>query len=285
MLYLGREWKLVEQGLACRLPCTYVPAILEAMRMKDCKPVSTPFAVKVAEHELETLSPAQASIVRAMVGRLLWMTPERPDIAYAVKEIARTVSAPTRSSWEALKRLLRYLSGTSMAGIVYKMKLGDQDLMIIAMADANWATSDGKSITGGAIYAGSCLIHHLCRTQATIALSSCEAELLALNSVASEGKMVQRILAEMQPDPDTEVKLMLCTDSTSAIAAVDRLGFGKRLRHMQVKQFWLQEEVRAGRLTIERVTSADNVADLFTKANPRAIFERHVQAIGMQMTW
>ena len=125
-------------------------------------------------------------------------------------------------------------------------------------------------------------MQHFSRTQSTIALSSCEAELLALNTIAAEAMMVQSILMEMTHQ---EVGLTLRTDSTSATAALDRLGFGKRLRHLRVRQLWLHEEIRSKRMLIDRVSSFDNTADVLTKQNDRNTFQRHLQAIGMHFLW
>ena len=76
-----------------------------------------------------------------------------------------------------------------------------------------------------------------------------------------DGRFAQTIVEEM----GEKVALEAYCDSSSAVAITVRRGLG-RLRHLNVKQMWLQQEVREKRLTVNRVPSEQNVSDLFTKA-------------------
>jgi hypothetical protein len=273
----------VDAGLACRIPLKYMQSVLNVMGMLQSKPVATPFMTCRPEDKVTPATLQQAELIRSVVGKVLWIIPERPDLSFAVKELAKQVANPTLCTWEAAKRLLRYMAGTMRGGMVYRIDTALEPLQVIAMADANWASSDdAKSTSGATIWVQGFVVQHFSRTQSTIALSSCDAELLALNTIAAEAKMVQSILMEMT---GKEVGLTLRTDSTSATAALDRLGFGKRLRHLRVRQLWLQEEIRSKRMLIDRVSSFDNTADVLTKQNDRKTFERHLQSIGMQFFW
>ena len=105
-----------------------------------------------------------------------------------------------------------------------------------------------------------CLLLCLTRTQATIAQSSCEAELVAMNATVCEMKMIQTIMRECELECQLEVN----TDSSSALRVASRRGLG-RMRHMEIRRLWLQDEVAAGRLVILYTKGEDNVADLLTK--------------------
>eukprot|EP00972_Heterocapsa_arctica_P114972 16445414-Heterocapsa_arctica.AAC.1 len=186
----------------------------------------------------------EKSLFRTIVGKLIWMIGDRPDIAYATKELAREVQQPTLKSLLAAKRILRYLQGTMDKVLHITI---DQNIamdQIGVMVDASWANSeDRKSTSGGVLLLQGFLLATWSRTQSVIAQSSCEAELLALNAGGVEGKLAASILTELNRRPI----LVLRTDSTSAANSTKRRGLG-RMRHMDIRELWLQDEIRKGAL-------------------------------------
>ena len=97
-------------------------------------------------------------------------------------------------------------------------------------------------------------------TQSTIAMSSAEAEYYALVEGAVRGLGLQSMTQQMW----IPKKLVLFTDSSAAKSFSSQRGLS-RMRHMDVKNLWLQEAVCRNRLKIERVNGKENPADLFTK--------------------
>ena len=79
-----------------------------------------------------------------------------------------------------------------------------------------------------------------------------------------------------------KVKIRVQLDSSSAVMVTAKRGLG-RLRHIQMRQLWFQEEIRAGRSTVEHVMGETNVADLLTKALPTARFYYLAELTGMVM--
>ena len=120
-------------------------------------------------------------------------------------------------------------------------------------------------------------LYHWARTQPVIAQSSCEAELLALNTGASEGRLVQSIMMEL----GMPVQLELLTDSSSAQAVTLRRGPG-RMRHIEIRQLWLQEECRQHRLSVARVSTRENDADLFAKRVSATRLRELCSMLGLQ---
>ena len=106
---------------------------------------------------------------------------------------------------------------------------------------------------------GSHTISWWCKLQSNIALTSCEAELNASLRGAVEGLNVQRLAAAL----GDELPLILKTDASAARGVLMRQGVGK-VRHLQVKQLWLQENVAAGELTIAKIPRVENYADALT---------------------
>ena len=93
-----------------------------------------------------------------------------------------------------------------------------------------------------------------------IVQSTCEAELIALNVGGCEARYAQEILKEL----GMNIQITLLSDSMSACKLTAKRGPG-RSRHMNIKRLWLQEEVRAERVVIDRIATDVNIADLMTK--------------------
>ena len=89
----------------------------------------------------EALDATEHRHYRRSVGRLQWLCPLRPDICYAVKELARSLSAPTREDQARVKHLLRYLKGTLHYVFVLAVKVVmiGANLEIICHCDSDWA--------------------------------------------------------------------------------------------------------------------------------------------------
>ena len=184
-----------------------------------------------------------------------------------------------RATRGTLKRILRYIRGTTTAELHLKLNADMSDDEVLAVTDASWASlADRRSTSGGTLWLGGMLIAHWSRTQPVVTQSSCEAELIALTSGATEAKLIQSVLEEL----GMKVKIRIQSDSSSAVMVTAKRGLGL-LRHIQVRQLWLQEETRAGRITVEHVTGETNVADLLTKALPTARFYYLAELMGMEM--
>ena len=109
------------------------------------------------------------------------------------------------------------------------------------------------------VYLGVILLTYS-RTQPVVALSTCEAELLALSSGTQEGLFVKHMLAEAGIDAQLRVR----TDSSAAKAVCQRRGVG-RMKHLEVRHLWLQEAFRDNVYTLDTVKSEENIADSMTK--------------------
>jgi len=114
-VYLGNHIRVDKAKLAVEVHQTaYVDELLEKYHMLDCNPVQTPIINRLSEKSAGAkLSADDHALYRNMVGSLLYLSCwSRPDIAFAVSELSRFVSAPSQSHLDAAKHLLRYLKGT-----------------------------------------------------------------------------------------------------------------------------------------------------------------------------
>ena len=129
----------------------YTTNLLTKYGMQDCKAVSTPVEsgtkLKVAS---ETDECVDQQLYQSAVGSLMYLSVStRPDITYAVSNVARFSVKPTKEHWNAVKRIMRYLKGTTSLGITYTSD-GSNDLELIGYSDADWGgdINDRKSTSG-----------------------------------------------------------------------------------------------------------------------------------------
>jgi hypothetical protein len=123
-----------------------------------------------------------------MTGSILYSTiSTRPDIAYAVGIVSRYMRNPGEKHAEAAVRVLRYLNGSRQEGLEYDGG-SDQHLSINAWCDASWADSedDRKSTSGYIVKLNNCTVSWASKKQATVSLSTAEAEYMAISSAIQE---------------------------------------------------------------------------------------------------
>mmetsp|Transcript_44916 Transcript_44916/g.111831 ORF Transcript_44916/g.111831 Transcript_44916/m.111831 type:complete len:156 (+) Transcript_44916:1223-1690(+) len=136
------------------------------------------------------------------------------------------------------------------------------------MSDSDWAV---RNSTSGYVFTYSeAAISWGCKKQPTIALSSCEAEIMALSEAAKEGVYLRNFLDDLgfgSEDP-TE----LATDNSAA----QRLSYNpehhERVKHIDRRHFYIRDLVENHVLTVPFVSTTSNMADIFTKPLPASAF-------------
>ena len=144
--------------------------------------------------------------------------------------------------------------------------------------DSDWAGDkvSRKSTTGTVLKFGDHTVKTYSRNQRTIALSSGEAELYAIVSGVAEAFGIQSIVRDFGLD----CQIRCFTDSSAAIGIVKRTGIGK-IRHLQTQYLWIQEVVNSGRVSINKVGTNDNMADLLTKYLDSSTIQHHVDRLNL----
>ncbi|XP_039143995.1 secreted RxLR effector protein 161-like [Dioscorea cayenensis subsp. rotundata] len=115
------------------------------------------------------------SLYRSMIGSFLYLTASRPDICFSVGVCARYQALLNQSHLTAVKRIIRYISGTVEFGIWYS---SDSNMHLAGYSDADWVSNidDQKSTSGGCFYLGNNLVTWYRKKQSPISLSTVEAE-------------------------------------------------------------------------------------------------------------
>ena len=129
---------------------------------------------------------------------------------------------------------------------------------------------------------GSHCLKAWCSTQGALALSSAEAEFYAMVEAVIRARGVQNVCREIGIDIEGPITMELNVDSSAAKAFASRRGAGK-MRHIEVRWFWLQEEVRSGRVIVKKVQGIYNPADLMTKYLTSKEIRDRLEWMGMEL--
>ena len=179
---------------------------------------------------------------------------------YKARLVARFSSKPNRSHWVAAKRVLRYLKGTMNYGLLYS---GDSD--VLAYSDADWVgdVDDRKSTSGYMFQIAGGPVSWKSRKQDTVALSTAEAEYVALSSAAQECIWLQRLLCELGKPLGGPTVIL--EDNQSSIAMARNPQFHGRAKHIDIKHHFVRERVSDGSIELKYCPTNEMVADILTK--------------------
>lgn len=238
----------------------YTKDILERFGMSNCKAIGTPRDInqKLSEIEVTENDNLFGKIAyQEAVGSLLYLAQAtRPDIAFAVNDVSRFNHKHSTIHWAAVKRIFRYLQGT----LTYKLRYtaGDSSKML-CYTDSDWAsdTDSRRSCAGHGATSWSS------KRQTTVALSSTEAEYMALSSAASDVLWMQQLVAEL--DSHGKRKITILCDNTSAISMAENDAFRPRTKHIDIKHHFIREKIDSGVIDIKYIPTDKNVADSLTK--------------------
>ena len=245
----------------------YIEKILDKFNMNNCfvskSPCDSTFRT-VNDTDSKELD--DDTLYREIVGSLIYlMVATRPDLSYIVSKLSQYMSCPKVCHLNAAKRVLRYLKGTKQLGLRY-YKDTQEPITLVGFSDSDFGSGeDRKSISGFCfqLQLDSSLISWKSQKQRTIALSSCEAEYVAIAYAAQESKFLQMLLSEMLNVDKVEVKLGV--DNQSALALAKNPICHQRSKHIDVKYHFIRDEVEKGNIKLEYVSSSENRADIFTK--------------------
>ena len=226
----------------------------------------------------EILSASEATLFRALAARANYLAMDRPECAFATKELCRFFATPTKTGVEQLKRLIRYLAGAKRLVWKFGFQDGPQPNAMTVYVDTDFAGCHvtRRSTSGGAACRGQHLIKHWSTTQSTVALSSAEAELTGISKGAAQGLGLQSIAIDL----GIKMSLKIMSDASAAIGISRRRGLGK-VRHLATADLWMQDRIRKGDFSLEKVAGADNPSDMLTKHVTRDVMMRHMTTLGL----
>ncbi|XP_020412069.1 uncharacterized protein LOC109947077 [Prunus persica] len=259
--FLGLEISYLSNGDIFVNQAKYLRDLLKKATMVECKPCSTPAKPYQQFLKDEGVSLQDPTPYRSLVGALQYLTFTRPDIAYAVNSVCQFMTAPTDIHFGAVKRILRYLKGTSHYGITYT----SSDMQLLVYSDSDWAGDPNTrcSTTGYVVYLGNNPISWQSKKQTSVSRSSTEAEYKALAHSASEVSWIQQVLKDMHLFLATPP--ILHCDNLSALALSSNPVFHSRIKHLDTDFHFVRERVQRGDIHVQYVPTQEQVADVLTK--------------------
>jgi Reverse transcriptase (RNA-dependent DNA polymerase) len=205
-----------------------------------------------------------------LVGKLIYLTVTRPDIAFAVGTVSQFMHAPRTTHLEAVNRILKYLKGSPGQGIWMKKNNTNK---ILAYSDADWAGNfNRKSTTGYCTFVGGNLVTWKSKKQNVTARSSAEAEYRAMASTASELVWLKQLLHDLKIS--CEGPMQMYCDNQAARHIASNPVFHEQTKHIEVDCHFIREKVQAGEIETPFVRSQDQLADIFTKALDKGTFQK-----------
>ena len=249
----------------------YARKILERFGMTDCHGYATP-EVDDREDLWHDNSQPQVDheLYRSMVGSLMYlMTCTRPDIAHAVQRLSRHLHDPRAPHVVGAKRVLRYVKQTIDVGLTFRA-CGTQ---LVGYCDASWATRPGRRSTSSFIcFVGGSPVSWRSARQRVVAMSTCEAEYVALAELAKEMVWLRGLLEDMSMHQ--EGPSLTCCDNKAAISTSENVGIASRSKHIDLRHHFIRQLAEDRVIRLRHVGTADQLADALTKVSTKASIDK-----------
>ena len=261
----------------------YTENVLKKFNMDKCKSVSTPVDTTAKLTQTDGNKSVDEQIYQSAVGSLLYLSLwTRPDIAFAVSSVARFCWKPEKEHWTAGKRIMRYLNGTINLGLLYTIKSSEDSEKCVGYSDADWAgdLSDRKSTSGYVFQMSGAAITWRSKKQSCVAISTAEAEYMALACAAQEAVWLQQLISDLKNKPAEAI--MTNEDNQSAIAMSKNPQFHGRAKHVDIKFHFIRELLEKEKVTLKFCPSEDMIADMLTKGLGKGKLQNFRDMIGLK---
>ena len=243
--------------------CQYLQKVIERCGMTNAKAAATPLpAGYMPQPSTEMVDPVLRLRYQTVIGSLLYiMLGTRPDISFAVTKLAQYAANPNQEHMNKALYICRYLIGTSKYCLTYD---GDSGKGLFACTDSDWASDNTsrRSQTGYFLKLADGIISWTSRAQKTVALSSTEAEYMALSDCSRQVVWVKNLLKEI----DHEVNAIpIYGDNQGSIFIASNPVTEKRSKHIDIRYHYIREVIEKGHIELFFIDGNENPADLLTK--------------------
>ena len=229
----------------------------------------------------------------SVVGMLMFLVNTRPDIQFAVHQCARFTHNPKRSHGNAVKRIIRYLLDTRLdgkdRGLTFDVGDPKEVPKVECFVDADFAglwnvehnedPVSSKSRTGFVVFVGNCPVIWQSKLQVETALSTTEAEVVALSQSMRELLWLRRLIVDIAStlgttvQKDIEIKSKVFEDNNGAIALAHKSGGSSRTKHIHTKYWFFKENIGAEKgIVLVKIGTQDQLGDIFTKGVEEHLF-------------
>jgi hypothetical protein len=262
---------------------TYIESIVTRYGLADAKPQNSPMTPNALYSKNdcpadETTAARMKKIpYREAIGSLMYAAvATRPDIAFAVSTLSQFLDNPGELHWDAVKRVLRYLSGTKH----HELSFGSERQDLHGYTDADGASQPHRhAISGYAFFIDGGAVSWRSRKQEIVTLSTAEAEYVAATHAAKEAAWLRRLKGELLT-PISSPTIIYCDNQAALKLATDD-NYRARTKHIDIRYHFIRQVVSAGEIVVVYCPTDDMTADVLTKALPAWKVARHVAGLGI----
>ncbi|KAL1342260.1 hypothetical protein AAHE18_09G145200 [Arachis hypogaea] len=219
------------------------------------------------------------SMYRRLVGRLIYLSFTRPDLAYSAHVFSQFMQNPRTEHWHAALRVVRYLKGHPGQGILL---LKENDLQFYGWCDSDWAGCPltRRSLTEWFIQFGTTPISWKTQKQQTVSASFAEVEYHSMAKATRELIWIKDILSSLHMSHPAPIRLHC--DSQAALHIAKNLVFHERTKHIEVDCHFVWDEIIHNRLLPSYIPTHLQLADIFTKTFGTKQFGKLLVKLGIQ---
>jgi len=261
----------------------YAGQVLEKFGMAECNPIGSPLEVGLQLVKADESDDALP--YREAVGSLMYlMVGTRLDVAFSIGKLSRSLSCYGKENWAAIKRVLRYVKSSMEKGLVFDK---NSSCVLQGFCDADWAGDHEtrRSTTGFTFIFGGAAVSWGSKLQKTVALSTIEAEYMALCEASKEAvwlnKIVQSVTTQGLRTAISGGPINIKVDNGGCIDFSKNPVEHKRTKHIDIRYHFVREVITTDKVTLEHCATDDMVVDPMTKALGKTKHDKHVEAMGL----
>ncbi|GAU50271.1 hypothetical protein TSUD_131240 [Trifolium subterraneum] len=260
--FLGVEVIQTDKGIFIH-QMKYATEILGRFQMEKCNTVCSPIITGIKLVKDESGKACDAKTYKQMVGSLMYLLATRPDLAFVVCLVARFMDRPTEMHIAAIKRIMRYVKGTTDFGILYSKT--NESLQLDGWSDSDYAgdLDDRKNTSGYVFMLGSGVISWSSKKQPIVTLSTTEAKFVAAASSACQSLWLRNVLEHLGLK-QKGTTLIHCDNSSSINLSKNPILHG-RCKHIDVRFHFLRDLTKDGIIELVHCKSENQLADAMTK--------------------
>ncbi|GJW35266.1 retrovirus-related pol polyprotein from transposon TNT 1-94 [Tanacetum coccineum] len=274
--FLGLKIKQMEDGIFFN-QSKYIKEMLKKFGLEDSKLMKSPMSSDTKLTKDKKCESVDSNKYRGMIGSLLYLTASRPDIMFSVCFCSRFQEDPKTSHIEAAKHIFRYIKGTTHLILWYPKGTGIETIVYV---DSDHARDyvDQKITSCICTFVGCCLTSWFSNKQPALTISTTEAEYVSAEKACQQALWMKQALIDYDIRLD-DVPIMC--DNKGTIDLSKYLVQHSWTKHIKIPHHFLRDSVQKGHISIEKVSSEDNIADILTKPLKHELFNYLRLGLGM----